>query len=112
MTESSPRYMRFVIDLEVEVVDLIQAAAFRSDWGTDEQGNLGMLAPLDPHLDVASTIQRAVGLTLVDAERTGLRLVGASVLPRFAGEDGLYGALPLPAMPARGDDGEYLVEWP
>lgn len=107
------RFVRVVVDLEVEVVDITQARAFTWDWGTTPDGEKVMM----PHPDVESQVQGTVGMLIgqlheTAEKRAGLRFLGMSVITRPRDEEGNYQPFTLSALPGRRDDGTLLDEPP
>lgn len=97
------KYVRVLIDAEVQVLD-------------DD-------AIRDPHADLdlpdfpGSAQGYDVGRVLMQALHegvtpdTGIKVMGASVLPRRKSEDGsTYDGFTFPTMPTRGDDGKLSDE--
>lgn len=110
------RFIRFLMDLEVEVVDPTAAAAYTMDWGRDESGEPVMM----PYSNQADQMHAAVSQLLTqtlanDGAQAGVKFVSASLLPRQLSDDGqAYLPVTLPRLPARNDDGSLppLDEWP
>ena len=102
-----PKYMRFAIDVEVEVDDLTTARSFLMDWTRDPDGEPQMMHnPVEEDV-VRDVVQRLLGEALATRTAvTGVKLVSASTLPRLPDESGQrYRELPLPPLPVRRDDG-------
>ena len=101
-----PRYQRVIIETEVEVVDPIAANAFTFDVTAEG----GMLANDDPEWHIARVVSQLLSDGLTNqSERTGVKLVSASALPRMKTEGGWYESYPLSETPARNDDGSMTM---
>lgn len=110
------RFIRFLMDLEVEVVDPTAAAAYTMDWGRDESGEPVMMPYSNQADQIRASVSQLLGQTLAnEGARAGVKPLGASLLLRHLSEDGqTYLPVTLPSMPARNDDGSLppLDEWP
>lgn len=101
-----PKYMRLVLDVEIEVMDPISAKTFTFD-SLAEGGMLNQSS--EQHL--ASLVSSLLAQQLAQrVSETGVRLMVVSGIPRFIAEDGSYAEMTLPAMPRRLDDG--TEAWP
>lgn len=106
------KYMRFIAEFEVEIIDPTAAAAYTMDWGRDEAGNPEM----QPYTTVEDQMRAAVSQAFSEGmadhgPRAGFKWWSGSVHTRpldNAGENHIE--LDLPSMPARRDDGTYPDE--
>lgn len=106
-----PRYMRFWAEFEVEVTDVVQAAAFTMDWGRDADGQPAMMPYEDPIEQVEAAVGQAMTQGLREAgERAGFKWISGGPQARPRTEDGSYPELTLPWMPGRDDDGKLTHE--
>lgn len=105
----NPRFVRFVYEFELEVVDPTTTAAFSFDIGVDEAGNLGMV-PFD---NVADQLQVVLTQVLSETLRDrgpefGIKWMGGPVLARYRCPEGWYPERTLGEMPGRADDGTLI----
>ncbi|WP_309129493.1 hypothetical protein [Microbacterium sp.] len=100
------KYMRIILDIEVEVTDVTEAAAYTMDWGRTEEGEIAMMPYPTPEAQIFAAVNQAVasGLAELQGRGVGFKLVSQSGFPREV-VDGEHPAVTLPAMPARQDDG-------
>lgn len=123
MTNTAPQgpgdnqYCRVLLDIEVEITDETQLAAYLFDWGTDADGQPGMVDP-DPDLPGVPNsgqqqrISRALTQLLIEgmaSRDSGLKFKAGSPRIRPVTEDGNhYRELPGPPLfPRRRADGTY-----
>lgn len=104
------RFMRFVAEFEVEIVDATQARAYAMDWAQGDDGT----PMLEEHTDesAATSALRAAWMPGLSeaAEKAGLHVKGGSLFPRMA-EGIVYPTMPIPSLPVRRDDGSVDEDW-
>ncbi|MCP2265587.1 hypothetical protein ACFQHV_00905 [Promicromonospora thailandica] len=103
------KFMRFLVDLEIEVTDPTAAAAYTMDFRRDDEGNIAMAPYPTVEDQMQGTLSRVLSAALVQGgAEAGFKYLSASVLPRFLAEGGeKYTQVTLPEMPARRDDGTF-----
>lgn len=113
-----PRFTRALLDLEVEITDPDALAAYLFDYGTDSEGNLGMVdvdqdLPNMPGTGAQTKAGRALLHVLASALQAqpnmGIKFVSGNSLPRPI-EDGQYTGFKLVPLPLRNDDGKHTDE--
>lgn len=106
MTEL-PKYIRVVLEFEVEVTDPMKVQTRLLELAADKQG----IASSDSEETISMALMQAVSPALMNnSEETGLFASAIGVLHRKVGPDGAYEAMELPSMPRRLDDGTRV--WP
>ena len=103
------RFLRFVYEFEIEVTDPVQAAAYNLQVGADgDSGDLVAFGNTHPNERIASAIQEILSSALHEkGAEAGFRWMSSSLLHRPVDDSGQHPAMPLPAMPARDDDGSF-----
>lgn len=99
------RFVRVVLDIEVEITDVTEAATYTMDWGTDEHGNVGMIPYADDHEQIAAAVNRTVSETLHTASGRGFKWVQTSMLPLRRDDKGNYLGFTIGSQSARNGDG-------
>ncbi|MCS5732385.1 hypothetical protein [Herbiconiux daphne] len=93
-TENDGPRFRFLIDMEVEVVDvdLLKAAQLQEQV---DQDDVEGIAPIDEpnELSVPRVVNQVIDYAALS--RLGLKLRGASILPRPIGDDGNWAGMRL-----------------
>lgn len=106
----SPRYMVFVTEVEIELIDPIAAAAHSPLVGADASGNLSMIRFPDQVEQMRALMGMIIGNAVAEqSESAGFRFVGSSTFPRIR-EGSVYKEWMLVERPARGDDGKFPDE--
>lgn len=104
------RFMRFVAEFEVEIVDATQARAYAMDWAQGDDGT----PMLEEHTDesaATSAMRTLWGRALsAHAAEAGLHVMGGSLFPRVA-EGIVYPTMPISSLPVRRDDGSVDEDW-
>lgn len=103
------RFERYVVEVDVEVLDRTAAAVFRNDTLRSADGEvLGMVTWDTPGDEIGSTLTMllAMALQIFPSEQTGIRAFAQSAVTREVVDD-YHQEMVLPKWPARGDDGTF-----
>lgn len=104
------RFMRAVVEFEIEVTDVTQAAAYTFDFSVDEEGGLGMAPYPSDEEQMRAAVERVVFDALSRAQdEAGFRPLGGSAILRPV-EGDEHPAYTVGRAPARRDDGSFHFE--
>lgn len=106
MAEISPRYLRFVGDIEIEVTDPVAAAAYTFDWADTPDGpELQPWGTLEEQMRQAAQQALMEGLMQIGPAAGFKVMAGGLQLRRSTKKPGLYDEVVIGELPARSDDG-------
>lgn len=106
------KYMRVVFDIEIEVTDVTQAAAFMLAAGSDELDNLGVYPYPTDEDQIRAAVNQVVFQALAEAkDAAGFRAMGGGGFIRPV-EGDVHPEITLPRSPVRRDDGSYAFGSP